>query len=506
MGLWDFLPLAELKRRTLSLTGPLFPPLLVFALCVSSSYAGEQSLNDAIRRVENGLLPATASKENIDVRTSIAQRMKDLGIAGVSVAVIDGGRLVWARGYGVTETGGGQAVTPTTLFQAGSISKPVAAMGALKLVERGKLSLDEDINRTLTSWKLPDNEFTASEKVTLRRIVSHRAGLTVHGFPGYEAGTPVPSVVQVLNGESPANTAAVRVDTIPGTLTRYSGGGFTIMQLAVSDVSGQSFAKYMNKAVLAPLGMKHSTYEQPLPTALQARAATGHYAGGRQVVGRYHTYPEMAAAGLWTTPSDLAKYLMEVQRIVAGHGKGVLRRTTVEEMLKSQDGNFGLGPVLMGEGDMRRFGHGGVDDGFDAFMVGYVNSGRGAVVMANSNFAQGGLLREIVESVARVYEWPDYPPAKQLEVVPIAADVVDAALGRYELHPGYIASLVDRDGRLTVETMFGEAEVFGRPDGSFAAPLLGIESMQFVKDETGKVAKILIRRGESTREVKRLSE
>src|SRR5262249_16319368 len=156
----------------------------------------------------------------------------------LSLAIIQDGKIVKAKGYGVTEKGGKTPITTTTLFQAGSISKAVAAMGALHLVEQGKLMLDEDVNSRLTSWKVPENEFTKDKKVTLRGILSHSAGLTVHGFPGYAVDSPFPTLVQILDGEKPANTQAIRVDILPGSRWRYSGGGYTIMQQMILDVAG----------------------------------------------------------------------------------------------------------------------------------------------------------------------------------------------------------------------------------------------------------------------------
>src|SRR6266851_5244466 len=232
-----------------------------------------------------------------------AGRMAALHVPGASVAIIDGYRIVWAHGYGVMEFGSSNQVTPDTRFQAASISKPVAALAALKLVEEGKLSLDEDVNRKLKSWKVPENEFTREEKVTLRRLLSHSAGLTVHGFPGYDVDEKLPAVPQILDGMKPANTAAVRVDITPGTKSRYSGGGITVMQLLMTDVTGRTFPELMQALVLARIGMQHSTYQQPLPDESAESAATGHRENGDKIHGRWHIYPEMAAAGLWTTPT-----------------------------------------------------------------------------------------------------------------------------------------------------------------------------------------------------------
>lgn len=241
------------------------------------------------------------------VEEVVSTEMQKHHIKGLSLAIIDKGEIATAKGYGSTDQSGKVAVTPATLFQAGSVSKPVAALGALHLVEQDKLSLDEDVNIRLKTWRVPENEFTKVEKVTLRRILSHSAGLTVHGFPGYAVDKRLPTLVQILDGSKPANTAAIRVDVIPGSRWRYSGGGYTVMQQMLIDVTGKAFPQFMKEAVLDPLNLEESTYEQPLPDRLVSKAATGYYPNGKKVDGRFHIYPEMAAAGLWTTASDLAR-------------------------------------------------------------------------------------------------------------------------------------------------------------------------------------------------------
>lgn len=202
------------------------------------------------------------------------------------------------------------------------------------MVERGELTLDDDVNAKLKSWKVPENEFTQKEKVTLRRLLSHTAGLTVHGFPGYDINERMPSVVQVLDGAG--NTAAVRVNVVPGSISRYSGGGYTVMQQLVSDVTGKSFPEYVSEAVLAPLGMSSSTYRQPIPHDRAPETASGHYADRSVVPGKWHVYPEMAAAGLWTTPSDLARFAIEIQLSLAGKSNKVLSQAMTRQQLTVQ--------------------------------------------------------------------------------------------------------------------------------------------------------------------------
>ena len=350
----------------------------------SSVRPDDAAVEARIARVESGLLPAFVVAGQPLPAKPLAQRMTDLKTPGVSVAVINDGAIEWAKGYGVTETGTVTPVTAQTLFQAASISKPVAALAALRLVEQGKLALDEDVNAKLASWKVPENDFTKTEKVTLRRLLSHSAGLTVHGFGGYAADAPVPTLVQVLEGAKPANSDAVRVDVVPGTIWRYSGGGYTVAQLLMTDVTGRPFPDLMAELVLKPVGMTDSTYEQPLPEARRGAAASGHTSDGKLVPGRYHTYPEMAAAGLWTTPTDLAKFLLEIER--ARRGKSaVLSQALALEMTTAQKPGYGLGLSLDGFGKMASFGHGGSNEGFKCQMTAFFEGGRGAVIMTNGD-------------------------------------------------------------------------------------------------------------------------
>ena len=341
-----------------------------------------------------------------EVDDTVAAMMQRQHLPGLSLAIIEEGRLIKEQGYGFTDRSGNTPVEPTTLFQAGSISKPVAAVAALRLVAAGRLSLDENVNSFLHTWKVPENEFTKDKEVTLRGILSHSAGLTVHGFPGYAVDGPVPTLVEVLDGAKPANTGAIRVDVVPGSLWRYSGGGYTVMQQMIIDATGKPLPEFMRETVLAPLGMTSSTYEQPLPADRQSHAATGHYPDGRPVAGKWHVYPEMAAAGLWTTAPDLARFAIGVQRALASTSNAVLSQPTTRLMLTRQKNDDGLGVFLKGDAQTLRFFHGGVDEGFDAFLVAYANEGKGAAIMINAN-DDSDAVAEIVKAIAREYHWPE---------------------------------------------------------------------------------------------------
>lgn len=406
---------------------------------------------DRVAQVTSSLLPAVQIKGANVVRFSLAERMKHYHTPGVSVAVVNRGRIEWAQGFGVKEAGTTNSITPTTLFEAGSISKPVAATATLRLVEQGKLSLDEPVNTYLKSWKLPDNEFTAKEKVTLRRIMSHSAGLTVHGFPGYSVTDSIPTLPQVLDGTNPANTAAVRVDTIPGSIWRYSGGGTTIQQLIDVDQTGKPFPVLLKEQVLDPIGMANSTYEQPLPAARVGQASAAHRANSSMIPGRFHIYPEMAAAGLWTTPTDLLKWAMEIVAARAGKSSKVLSQAMASQMLSIQKGSFGLGPAVEGSGRAFRFGHRGSDEGFHSELVYFPETGQGAAVMVNSDGGQP-MIREILNSIAAGYGWPEFSP-QTIEAVSMDSTDLDQVVGVYEItKPFAVTLVVTRQGtRLYVE-------------------------------------------------------
>ncbi len=347
-----------------------------------------------------------------EVDKAITDRMRANDITGLSLAIIQDGKIE-TRSYGFTDKTRKTPVTPTTLFQAGSVSKPVAAFGALRLVQEGKLSLDADVNTQLRSWKVPDNKFTQDKKVTLRGILDHTAGLTVHGFAGYASSEPVPALLEVLNGTKPANSSPIRVNVLPGSLWRYSGGGYVVMQQMIMDLTKEPFPQFMSETVLKPLGMTNSTYEQPLPQTMSAAAAAGYYADGREVPGRWHVYPEMAPAGLWTTASDLARFAIGVQQAYTGVSNPVLSQDTVRQMLTVQNPSlsktYGLGVGVGGSGKTLRFSHGGRNEGFDSLMVEMPNVGKGAVIMINANDDKGAL-DEMTRAISMEYDWYGIAP------------------------------------------------------------------------------------------------
>jgi CubicO group peptidase (beta-lactamase class C family) len=347
----------------------------------------------------------------------LVDRMAALQIAGISIAVIDEGEIHWAAGYGEKRWGGGDPVTPDTLFQAGSISKFVTAIGALRLAETGTLDLDADAATLLTSWSIPANPFTATSPVTARRLLSHTAGTTVDGFLGYRPTVPrLPTLVEILNGTRPANSQPIVVAREPGTEFDYSGGGLTVLQQLMIDVSGQSFADLLGASVLARAGMARSSFEQPLPAAKVPEAAASHPFPAAPLPGTEHAYvyPELAAAGLWTTASDLARLGLSLQRAAAGSEGEVLEPATAQAMLTPVlDGAFGasgLGVFFDDVADPRWFCHSGGNIGFTANLVVRMDGRSGVAVLVNDFFAGRPFIDEIVRTVALVYGWQDWNP------------------------------------------------------------------------------------------------
>ena len=396
---------------------------------VNTNYSKE--VEAKIVQVEHNL-SGWVQIDNTPNKWTLADRMKFYHANGVSIAVIKDYKIEWAKGYGWADSAEQRPVTTETLFQAGSNSKSLNAMGVLKLVQEGKLNLYSDINDYLKTWKFPYDSLSVGKKITMANLLSHTGGLTIHGFPGYEKGDSIPTLVQVLNGERPANTEAVRSMYEPGLKYEYSGGGITISQLIVEDVTGQPYDKYMWVNVLKPLGMTYSSYTQPPPNSRESLLATGYYNDGKPVKGKYHIYPEQAAAGLWTNPTDLAKYVIETQLALAGKSQKVLSKKMTELRLTPYiDSSAALGVFILNKNGVKYFTHGGVDEGFVSQYVGSFDGGNGVVVMTNTY--NTALFNEIINSVATVYHWKNYyTPVIKSEIV-LPGSLLQGYMGKYKI-------------------------------------------------------------------------
>lgn len=435
----------------------LLPIFLSLALigCSQQPDTGKKPAAERISRIENGLQPNLQIQGDSIPNYNIEERMRTLGIPGVSIAVIYEGQLEWAKGYGMADSSENRPVTTETMFLAGSISKPVAALRAHQLAEQGVIHLDSNVNNYLSSWKLPENEFTTKEKVTTRRILNHTAGLTVWGFPGYDKGDTIPTVPEVLDGKG--NTDAVRVYKEPGESWMYSGGGYTIMQLMITDLEGKSFPDIMQSQVLNPLGMISSTFENPLPQQYHAIAATGYRGNGDEVEGKWPIYPEMAAAGLWTTPSQLILWAKEIQQIQQSQKDGLLKAKTVNEMLTPGMNDHGLGPGV----SEHTYGHGGADEGFRAQLTVWKEHPVAVVIMVNSD--NGSIMREIMLSIAREYRLPGIEPTTRV-VSKQSGEALQRFAGKYRFPDLGDAEIAVKGNGLEVSAGFLDAPIVILPE------------------------------------------
>lgn len=450
-----------------------------------------QSVDQRIERVISHLLPATALEGKFGSPKTLSAQLAHYHTPGISIAVINDFKVEWARGFGVCEAGTTREVTPDTVFQAASISKPIFALAVMRLVQEEHLNLDEDVNTYLTSWRVPAIG-DWQPRITLRQLLSHTAGSTVYGFPGYPNSDPLPTTVQVLNGEPPANTDKVEVDIIPGLHFRYSGGGTTIAQQVLVDVLKRPFSEIMHELVLDPLGMTNSTYQQPLPINWLSRAATAHSLSGLPPEGKHHVYPEMAAAGLWTTAADLAKVGVELMRILRGSTPATWSQETIEEMLRPQEPEqsketkeefVGLGFFASGGmSDGFHFFHNGGNEGFVSFMRFYPYIGKGAVILLNSE--EFDLIREVMRSIALEYQWSDvFPQEKPI----ITLSQIDLYSGLYLTKSGLQFKVISHDGNLFLQCgQQPSLQIFPTSELEFFAKVVNT-SICFEKNDTGNI-------------------
>ena len=463
-----------------------FAAIIAASVATAASAADPAPVGQRIEAALAALRPTVQVSGRAYAARSLAEVMREHRVPAVSIAVIEDGRIAWSGAFGAAEVESARPATTDTLFQAASISKPVAATAALALVDQNVLALDRPVNEQLVSWRIPDNDLTRAAPVTLRHLLTHTGGLTVHGFPGYAPSAAMPTVVQILDGQPPANTAAVRVDQRPGTGWRYSGGGYTIAQLLMADVARESFDTLADRLVLRPAGMLRSSF-RPLEGARRAEAAHGYRRDGRRVEGGYHVYPEMAAAALWTTPEDLARWALAISAAFRGEAETPIRAETARAMLTPGQGDWGLGMNVQGEGEWLRFSHGGANEGFRATLVMFPRRGDGIVIMTNGDDG-APVMGSILQAVGRARGWPDSAP-RMIEAVAVSRQSLEDVVGRYA--SGEVSVEINLDGdRVMVSLPGGRSEIVPRGNDAFFVLNAGFE-MRFLRDPaTGRVVSV----------------
>jgi CubicO group peptidase (beta-lactamase class C family) len=451
------------------------------------------------RRVEADIRQEPFTNARDTPPATIAEALRFRRVPGCAVAVVADGEVAWAAGYGILGADEAAVVADDTIFQACSISKPVAAIVALRLVREGQLDLDQDVNAYLREWRVPPNG-DWQPRVTLRQLLSHTGGLTCCWYPGYRRDAPQPTLLQTLRGESPANTPRVFATNLPGSQMRYSGSHYSVVQQLLMEVTGQSFASLARELVFAPLGMAHSGYETDFPARHTGATAIGHDAGGERTAGDWRVLPESAAAGLWTTTADLARLAVAVTDAWAGRSSSLLDQATAREMLTPQVGGWGLGWNLVTAGPMTRFAHGGSNIGYRCALAAWPEYGVGAAVMTNGDEGSA-LVKEIVDAIAREYDWPDGQtglrrgPAEATS--PEMTATYAGTYGDKEQRPLVVAT----DGERLLLTAPGQPPLALRPDGlhRYRAGALDtavtFEIGTSIKDRSGDVVGLTLRQG-----------
>ncbi|MDJ0938488.1 MAG: serine hydrolase domain-containing protein [Woeseiaceae bacterium] len=376
--------------------------MALLCVCAPWTWAEPLSADDPrIKAFETGLIDRMQRGNPGTQRWTIEQRLENYRVPGVAVAILDGGEIVWAKGYGVTLAGSDDAVDADTVFSVGSVSKMINAALILRLVAEGRLDLDKDVNEYLTSWQVPESRYSRQEKVTLRRILSHTAGFTVHGFADYEPDEALPTALQTLNGQRPAKNDRVELMFAPGDRMDYSGGGITVSQVLVEDVTGLAYEDAARKYVFEPLGMARSTFANPLPVE-HGNIARAHDDRGRPagLPRGWEAMPELAASGLWTSANDLGAFVIGLL------DDGFLPPGVLEDMMNREERSwYGLGPRLNGNGPSRVFHHGGANNSYRAWIEGHPDSGAGIVVVTNGTDGHW-IHAEVRKSAEDAFGWP----------------------------------------------------------------------------------------------------
>lgn len=414
---------------------------------------------EILDRLDRHVTSAQPSPDTVSLR----RLMETYRVPGVSIAVGREDGQIWSAQFGVAAIDGPTPLAAGTSFQACSISKHVAAFGALRMVANGSLDLDADIHDYLTSWHLPATDGW-QPRVTVRQLLAHTAGLSYNWFRGYPVDEPAPAMLQILDGTAPANTPPVRPRLLPGSRFRYSGSHYAVLQQLMVDVAGGPFDELMRALVLQPLGMTDSSFDLEFPRQRPRLTALGHHTGGTPVPGGWHANPEMAGAGLWSTPTDLLRLELEILRATSGKS-GILSQELATQMVTPQLPNaaYGLGTELDDSAEHRRFGHTGSNVGYNCFCFVWPGAGTGLAVMINSDDAQDILL-SVLAAADRRYATDEHasPPT----------DVT----GQYLLRDGYTITLTAADGRLTLSAP-GQAPAVLQPlpTGYYRHPALDLE-------------------------------
>jgi CubicO group peptidase (beta-lactamase class C family) len=457
------------SRKSLTMLALVPVVLLLLAGCETRS----SLTKSRIKRVEKGLLRAVYIKGTAPEKLSLKDRMAFYKVPAVSVAIIDRYQLDWAKAYGTKDLQTYAPATPDTVFQAGSLIRPALAAAVLSLDEKQQLPLDSEASLVLKSWKFPAEKRSgvSGKPVTLRELLTRGAAFTGPASPGLPRKDSVPGLAAVFNGLGPGPLEAK--------------DGLLVLQQALTDRIGAPFPAIMDASVFLPLAMAHSVCEVPLPPVVEASVASGHLRGGKMVDGGWLNYPVASADGLWTTPTDYAAFLNGVVGDAMGRSAAVLSSSSARTLLTRPvpGGSFGI--IFEGTGNDAFFHIQSRTSGYTAYACYYPASGRGAVIMTNSD--NGGLLSdEILRAVSAAYAWPHFAPAEKT-LFRLDPSIYEQYVGRYEVTPEYYLNVSAEDYYLEIEpTGQARTKFYVESETIFFSvdPFIRI---QFRRDDGGKV-------------------
>ena len=418
------LPAIIMTRHSVRRQYKLRKSILLLTILFGFSQLGAQTIyskeiEEQIKKVENnlGCWVKIEGKETFN----ILDRMAFHNVKGVSIAVIQNYKTIWAKGYGLADEGEKRPVTEKTLFHAASVSKSINSMGILKLAQDQKLDLNADINQYLTSWKFPYDAVSKGKKVSTLNLLSHTAGIG-NSSPTYLATKKVATLIQDLNG--------VHSIMEPGLKSQYSNFGIAITQLLITDITKKTYEQYITETVFTPLGMTNSCYSEESLKSRKPFIATG-YIDGKEIEGKRVIVSMSSAGGLWTTPSDLCSFITELQLEYQGETEKVLSKEMANKMLTPYiDKSAALGVFIEAKKNTKYFSHRGSVKGFNSCYYGSLEGGNGVAIMINSGNDEQ-IMDEIINSVATVYDWKEFYEPVNKKVIEVPADILQKYTGLY---------------------------------------------------------------------------
>ena len=442
------------------------PPPPRAPIVAAAAPAAAAAADDPFAPLQHGLRPIRLCADEALPRWSLQERMAHYHVPGVAIAILRDGKVVAARGFGLREAGTNDAVDADTLFSVGSVSKVVTAATVLRFVADGRLDLDRDVNGYLKSWQITPQPGIADASVSLRMLLSHTAGLDVHGFPDFQPGEAMPTLRQILDGAPPAKGGTVKLIHEPGARYDYSGGGTMVEQLLLEEQAALPFDDIARREVLDPLQMRRSTFANPLPAERGNIAKAHNDAGERVALPRgWESFPEQAASGLWTSANDLGRFVAALIASYRGRDAFLPRPLAQAMMTEVSPSMHGLGPRLEGEGRARVFHHGGDNDSYHAWIEGYLETGDGFVILTNGDGGVG-LRNEIRNALSDAIALGINPLVRTVDI-DLSDRRYDDYAGRYEREAAIPADLT----RGLLDSFDQPGFTIARSDASFAITL-----------------------------------